>query len=49
LIGFDTNKNGSALLAVVKVDMNEYKIAAETVSILDKKTSKYLEAFKEWL
>jgi hypothetical protein len=49
LIGFDTNKNGSALLAVIKVDMNEYKIAAETVSILDKKTSKYLEAFKEWL
>jgi hypothetical protein len=49
LIGFDTNKDGSSLLAAVKVDMNEYKIAAETVSILDKKTSKYLEAFKEWL
>ena len=49
LIGFDTNKDGSALLAVVKVNMNEYKIAAETVSILDKETSKYLEAFKEWL
>jgi hypothetical protein len=38
LIGFDTNKDGLALLAVVEVDMNEYKIAAETVSILDKKT-----------
>ncbi len=49
LIGFDTNKYGSALIAVVNVDRNEYKIAAETVSILDKKTSKYLEAFKEWL
>jgi hypothetical protein len=49
LIGFDTNNDGSALLAVVKVDMNEYKIEAETVSILDKTHSKYLEAFKEWL
>ena len=47
--GFDTNKDGSDLLAVVKVDMNEYEIAAETVSILDKIHSKYLEAFKEWI
>ncbi|HEY6536080.1 MAG TPA: calcium-binding protein [Candidatus Nitrosocosmicus sp.] len=37
LIGFETNKDGSALLAVVKVDMNEYKIAAETGSILIRK------------
>ena len=49
LIGFDTNKDGSSLLAVVKIDMNEYKVAPETVSILNKKTSKYLEAFKDWL
>ena len=49
MIGFDTNKDGSSLLAVVKIDMNEYKVAPETVSILNKKTSKYLEAFKEWL
>ncbi|MFZ0225170.1 MAG: hypothetical protein WAM42_26090 [Candidatus Nitrosopolaris sp.] len=49
LIGFDTNKDGSSLLAVVKIDMNEYKVAAETISILDDRTSKYLEAFKEWL
>ncbi|MEM2759363.1 MAG: calcium-binding protein [Nitrososphaerales archaeon] len=49
LIGFDTNKSGSALLAVVKFDMNEYKVAAETVTLFDKRTSKYLEAFKEWL
>ncbi|MGB6528694.1 MAG: calcium-binding protein [Candidatus Nitrosopolaris sp.] len=49
LISFDTNKDGSSLLAVVKIDMNKYKVAAETVSILNKKTSKYLEAFKEWL
>ena len=49
LIGFDTNKNGSALLATVRVDMNEYKVAAETVTIVDKKTSKYLEAYKEWI
>lgn len=49
LIGFDTNKNGSSLLAVSKVDLNEYKVAAETVVILDKKSSKYLEAYKEWI
>ncbi|MGA8083785.1 MAG: calcium-binding protein [Candidatus Nitrosopolaris sp.] len=49
LIGFDTNKDGSSLLAVVKIDMNEYKVAAETISILDERTSKYLKAFKEWL
>lgn len=49
LIGFDTNKNGSALLATVQIDANEYKVAAETVAILDEKASKYLEAFKIWL
>ena len=49
LIGFDTNKNGSSLLAVSKVDLNEYKVAAETVVVLDKKSSKYLEAYKEWI
>jgi hypothetical protein len=49
LIGFDTNKDGSSLLAVVKIDMNKYKVAAETVSILNKNTSKHLEALKEWL
>jgi hypothetical protein len=48
LTGFDTNKDGSSLLAIIKVDLNEYKVAPETVSILNK-TSKYLEAFKEWL
>ena len=49
LIGFATNKNGSALLAVVRADMNEYKLAAETVTILAKKISKYLEAYKQWI
>jgi hypothetical protein len=49
LTGFDTNKNGSALLAIVLIEGNEYKVAAETVAILDKKASKYLEAFKVWL
>ena len=49
LTNFDTNKDSSSLLAVVKIDMNEYKVAAETVLILNKKTSKYLEAFKNWL
>jgi hypothetical protein len=49
LTGFDTNKGGSSLLAIIKIDMNEYKVAPETVSILNEKTSKYLEAFKEWL
>jgi hypothetical protein len=44
-----SNKAGSSLLAVIKIDMNEYKVASETVYILNKKTSKYLEAFKEWL
>jgi hypothetical protein len=49
LTGFDTNKSGSCLLAKVRVQENEYKVAAETVAILDKKYSKYLEAYKEWL
>ena len=49
LTGFDTNKSGSCLLAEVRVQGNEYKVAAETVAILDKKYSKYLEAYKEWL
>ena len=49
LTGFDTNKDGSSLLAVIKIDMSEYKVAPETMYILNKKTSKYLEAFNEWL
>ncbi len=49
LTGFDTTKNGTAVLAVVKVDGNEYRVAAETIAVVDKKVSKYLDAFKEWL
>ena len=32
LIGFDTNKDGSSLLAVVKIDINKYKVAADTAT-----------------
>ena len=49
LIGFDTTEYGSALLAIVKVDGNEYKVDATTVTVLEKEGSKYLEAFKKWL
>jgi hypothetical protein len=49
LTGFDTNKGGSCVLAKVRVEQDEYKVAAETVAILDEKYSKYLEAYKEWL
>lgn len=49
LVGFDTTKNGSALLAIVKVDGNSYRVDATTVTILKKESSKYLEAFKKWL
>ncbi len=49
LIHFDTTKDGSALLAVVRIEGNKYKVAAETVTLLDKQRSKYLEAFKKWL
>jgi len=27
LTGFDTNKDGSSLLAVIKIDINEYKVS----------------------
>lgn len=49
LIGFDTAKYGSVLLAIVKVDRNRYKVDATTVTILGKERSRYLEAFKKWL
>lgn len=49
LTHFDTSKNGLALLAVVEIDKNEYKVAAETVTVLNERCSKYLKAFKEWL
>jgi hypothetical protein len=49
LVGFDTTKYGSALLAIVKVDGNRYKVDVTTVTILEKEHSKYLEAFKKWL
>ena len=50
LIGFDTTEYGSALLAIVKVEGNEYRVDATTVTILGKeKGSRYLEAFKKWL
>jgi lipopolysaccharide export system protein LptA len=39
LTGFDTNKGGSCLLANVRVEENEYKVAAETVAIIDKKNT----------
>lgn len=49
LLGFDTTKSGLALLAVVKIDGNQYKLDAATVTILDKRGSRYLEAYKKWL
>ena len=49
LTDFDVNDGGSCLLAVVRVDDNEFKVTAETVTISGKRYSKYLEAYKEWL
>jgi hypothetical protein len=49
LNGFDVSKGGSSVLAVVRIDDNEFKVSAETVTILDKKYSKYLAAYLEWL
>jgi hypothetical protein len=49
LVGFDTTKYGSALLAIVEVDGNKYKVDATTVTILEDESSKYLEAFKKWV
>jgi len=49
LTGFDVSKGGSSVLAVVCIDDNEFKVAAETVTILDKKYSNYLAAYREWL
>jgi len=49
LLNFGTDKYGSTLLAVIKVDGNKYKVDATTVTILDRKSSKYLDAFKKWL
>ena len=49
LTGFDVTKYGTALLALVKVDGNTYKVDATTVTILDGEYARYLEAFKKWL
>lgn len=49
LNGFGLSKGGASVLAVVSIDDNEFKVAAETVTILDKKYSKYLAAYLEWL
>ena len=49
LIDFDTNKIGSVLLAIIKIDTYEFKVDPETVTIPDKKYSKYLEAYKNWM
>lgn len=50
LLGFDTAEPGLALLAIVNIDGNQYKLDATTVRIPEKeKGSKYLEAFKKWL
>jgi hypothetical protein len=49
LIDFDINKIGSALLAIIKIDTYEFKVDPETVTIPDKKYSKYLEAYKNWM
>ena len=49
LIGFDTTEYGSALLAIVKVEGNEFRVDATTVTVLEKEGFKYLEAFKKWL
>ena len=49
LIDFDINKIGSALLATIKIDTYEFRVDPETVTIPDKKYSKYLEAYKNWM
>ena len=49
LIDFDINKIGSALLATIKIDTCEFKVDPETVTIPDKKYSKYLEVYKSWM
>jgi hypothetical protein len=49
LTGFDASKGGLCVLAVVRVDNDEFKVAAETVTILDGKYSNYLTAYREWL
>lgn len=49
LTGFDVGKRGLCVLAMVRVHTDEFKVAAETVTILDRKYSKYLAAYKEWL
>ncbi|MDN5845004.1 MAG: calcium-binding protein [Candidatus Nitrosocosmicus sp.] len=49
LTDFDVNNRGSCVLAVIRIGDNEFKVAAETVTISDKMYSKYLEAYKEWL
>lgn len=49
LIDFDINKIGSALLATIKIDTHEFRVDPETVMIPEKKYSKYLEAYKNWM
>ena len=49
LIDFDINKIGSALLATIKIDTHEFRVDPETITIPDKKYSKYLEAYKSWM
>jgi hypothetical protein len=49
LIDFDINKIGSALLATIKIDTYKVKVDPETITIPDKKYSKYLEAYKNWM
>ncbi|MGC2384454.1 MAG: hypothetical protein WA631_15240 [Nitrososphaeraceae archaeon] len=49
LTGFDVGKSGLCVLAVVRLHTDEFKVAAETVTILNGKYSNYLTAYREWL
>jgi hypothetical protein len=49
LTDFDVSNRGSCVLAVIRIGDNDFKVAAETVTISDKMYFKYLEAYKEWL
>jgi len=49
LIDFDTNKMSSAIFATIKIDTFKFRVDPETITIPDKKYSKYLEAYKYWM
>ena len=49
LIDFDINKMSSAIFATIKIDTYKFRVDPETITIPDKKYSKYLEAYKNWM